>query len=94
MQTSIKLKFRPSVISGKEGTLYYQLIHERRVKQIRTHYRIKVDEWDDVNECIVSFGKDSLRKHQLDSILRCVKWDIHRLEKIIEDYNEKGYHIN
>ena len=26
MKTSIKLKFRPSVKSEKEGTLYYQLI--------------------------------------------------------------------
>lgn len=39
MKTSIKLKFRPSVKSEKEGTLYYQLIHGRRVKQINTHYK-------------------------------------------------------
>lgn len=90
MQTSIKLKFRPSVIIGKEGTLYYQLIHNRRVKQIKTHYRVKTEEWDSVNECIISSATDTTRKTQLDSIQRCVMWDIHRLEKIIRDYEEKG----
>ena len=49
MKTSIKLKFRPSVISEKEGTLYYQLIHERRVKQIKTHYKIMSNEWDELS---------------------------------------------
>lgn len=90
MQTSIKLKFRPSVIIGKEGTLYYQLIHNRRVKQIKTHYRVKTEEWDSENECIISSATDTTRKTQLDSIQRCVMWDIHRLEKIIKDYEEKG----
>lgn len=90
MQTSIKLKFRPSVIIGKEGTLYYQLIHNRRVKQIKTHYRVKTEEWDSENECIISSATDTTRKTQLDSIQRCVMWDIHRLEKIIKAYEEKG----
>ena len=35
---SVKVKFRPSSITRKEGTIYYQLIHQCRVKHIRTAY--------------------------------------------------------
>ena len=45
-----KLKFRSSVKSDKEVALYDQLIHERRVKQINTHYKIKSNEWDESND--------------------------------------------
>lgn len=90
MKTSIKLKFRPSVKSNKEGTLYYQLIHERRVKQIKTHYKIKSNEWDELSESIVVPANDTQRKHQVESVERCIKWDIQRLEKIVEEYEYKG----
>lgn len=90
MKTSIKLKFRSSVKSEKEGSLYYQLIHDRHVKQIETHYKIKSDEWDEVNNCIISPNDNPLRKYQVESVIACVKWDIRRLEKIVEDYEERG----
>lgn len=90
MKTSIKLKFRPSKKADKEGTLYYQLIHNRQVKQINTHYCIKSDEWDNLNECIIIPVNNCFRKHQVESILRCINWDIHRLENIINDYSKGG----
>ena len=90
MKTSIKLKFRPSVKPEKEGTLYYQLIHERRVKHIKTHYKIKSNEWDELSEAIVVLTNDSQRKYQVESVERCIKWDIQRLEKIVEEYEDKG----
>lgn len=37
---SIKLKFRPSTIEGKAGSLYYQVIYMRKVRQIATNFRI------------------------------------------------------
>lgn len=43
---SIKLKFRPSTVKGKEGTLYFQIIHQRKVRQIYTELHIMDDEWD------------------------------------------------
>ena len=42
---SIKVKFRPSSVNGKEGSIYYQVIHNRVVRQIRTDYRIFEREW-------------------------------------------------
>ena len=37
---SVKVKFRPSTVNGREGTLYYQVIHNRVVRQINTEYKL------------------------------------------------------
>lgn len=37
---SVKVKFRPSSVNGKEGSIYYQVIHDRAVRQIKTDCRI------------------------------------------------------
>ena len=34
--TSIKVKFRPSATDGKEGSIYYQVIRNRAVRQTGT----------------------------------------------------------
>ena len=94
MKTSIKLKFRPSVKLDKGGTLYYQLIFNRRVKHLNTPYKIMLSEWDDKNGCIVFSNVDPIRNHQLESIVRCIQWDIQRLEKIVGEYAGKGVAYN
>lgn len=43
---SIKIKFRPSSVKGKEGVLFLQVIHRRVVRQIMTPYRVHAHEWD------------------------------------------------
>ena len=35
---SVKAKFRPSVIEGKEGTVYYQIIQNPVIRQLKTDY--------------------------------------------------------
>lgn len=37
---SIKVKFRPSAVADREGAVYYQVIHERKVRILPTSYRI------------------------------------------------------
>ena len=37
---SIKVKFRTSIVSGKEGTLNYQIIHKRVIRQLNTNYHL------------------------------------------------------
>ena len=41
---SVKVKFRPSTVDGKEGRIYYQVIQNRVARQLRTDYRIFKDE--------------------------------------------------
>ena len=37
---TVKVKFRSSSVGGKEGTVYYQIIHDRAVRQVTTGYRV------------------------------------------------------
>jgi hypothetical protein len=41
---SVKVKFKPSTIEGKEGTIYYQIIQSRVIRQLKTDYRIYINE--------------------------------------------------
>ena len=50
---SIKVKFRPSTVKGKEGILYYQIILNRVVRQLKTDYRIFASEWDKSREVVI-----------------------------------------
>lgn len=50
---SVKVKFRPSTIEGKEGSIYYQIIQNRVIRQLKTDYRIFTVEWDETENCII-----------------------------------------
>lgn len=50
---SVKVKFRSSTIEGKEGTIYYQIIQNRVIRQLKTDYRIFTDEWNENGSCII-----------------------------------------
>lgn len=43
--TSIKVKFRSSADAEREGAIYYQIIHDRKVRQCSTPYRAFPKEW-------------------------------------------------
>lgn len=50
---TIKIKFRASSSAVKEGTLFFQVIHNRVARQIRTGYRLYPQEWDGDNMEVV-----------------------------------------
>lgn len=87
---SVKVKFRPSSVNGKEGSIYYQVIHNRVVRQIRTDYRIFESEWDNkASTMIVPELTGTGRKNHLQSVVSDIEWDIKRLKTIIALY-ERG----
>lgn len=49
----IRLKFRPSLNDGKEGSLYYKVIYNRVVRQVAMQYKIFPNDWDDKVENII-----------------------------------------
>ena len=87
---SVKVKFRPSSIDGKEGSIYYQVIHNRVVRQIRTDYRIFENEWDD-KASTVSFPilTSTERKNHLQSVANHIAWDFKRLKAIISLHDKR-----
>lgn len=63
---SVKLKFKPSKIEGKEGSLFYQLIYLRKVRQINTKFKIMSDEWDSLRNFVgmrICLLKKLIRKY-------------------------------
>lgn len=42
---TVKTKFRPSTVNGKEGVIYYQVIHNRTARQLKTSYHLYAHEW-------------------------------------------------
>lgn len=89
---SVKVKFRPSTIGDKEGTLYYQVIHNRVVRQIYTDYKLFASEWDCHSEAVnlhLISSKDE-RNNYLLSISSRIRWDKDRLNKIIYTLSQSG----
>ena len=89
---SVKVKFRPSTIGDKEGTLYYQVIHNRVVRQIYTDYKLFASEWDCPSEAVnlhLISSKDE-RNNYLLSISSRIRWDKDRLNKIIYTLSQSG----
>lgn len=78
---SIKTKFRPSTIPGHEGIIYYQIIHERKIRQLPTSYRIFSNEWDP-DRSVVTTTQTSERRLTVQMIRERIRWDMERLAKI------------
>ena len=82
--TSIKVKFRPSTIDGKEGTIYYQVIKNRVVRQQKTDYHIYANEWNGNSSEVVLPRYDKSRELYLMGIMEKIQIDIRHFDKIIK----------
>lgn len=78
---TIKPKFRPSSVADLEGTIYYQIIHDRKVRQLLTDYRVFPSEWDERRSAVTTTQR-SERKALVLSIRERIRWDMERLSKI------------
>ena len=77
-----KIKFRPSSVAGKEGTLFFQVIHKREVRQVLTTYKVFPHEWDAVRQEIV-MPPCKLRKKYLLALQDALMKNANRLRIII-----------
>ena len=84
---SIKVKFRPSTNENKEGTIYYQIIQNRVIRQLKTDYRLFLHEWNEVESSIIATNNS--RQNYLQSIEERINWDIKRLHSIIAHLENK-----
>ena len=84
---SIKVKFRPSTNENKEGTIYYQIIQNRVIRQLKTDYRLFMHEWNEVESSIIITNNS--RQNYLQSIEELIDWDIKRLQSIIKQLENK-----
>ena len=90
---SIKLKFRTSSVQEKEGRLYYQVIHNRVVRQIHTAYRIYSSEWDADHSCIIlPNSTTSKRNDYLYSLKETLETDRKKLLWSLHGWTRRGNH--
>ena len=79
---SIKVKVRPSTVAGHEGSIYYQIIHERKARQLLSPYRIYPDEWNERRATVTSGNMDT-RKPAILAIRENILHDTERLNRIV-----------
>ena len=89
---SVKVKFRPSTTTGKEGTIYYQVIHNRVVRQIYTDYKLFASEWQSHSEAVIlhRVPNKQERNTYLLLISSRITRDKDRLNKIIQVLSQSG----
>lgn len=80
---SFKLKFRPSVNPGKEGTLYFQVIHRRSTRTVCTDYHVMPEEWDERTSSVRVAGAPE-RQASLQLVASKVQWDCRQLALLIK----------
>lgn len=86
--TTIKAKFRASAHNDCEGTIYFQIIHERKTRQLLTNYRVYPSEWDERRSLVVTSDKNE-RNMQIRSIRDHIRCDEERLIRIIRKFESK-----
>ena len=89
---TIKIKFRPSSINGKEGTLYYQVIHNRIVRSVSTNYKLFPDEWDKAASTIRQTADNLERNRYLNILAARIEEDTERLRVAIRKLEQSGYY--
>ena len=84
---SVKVKFRASAAEGQPGSLYYQIIQQRVVRQLSTDYKLYPHEWDAGAETVVIGGE---RQHYLAAVKERADWDVSRLKAVIATLEADG----
>ena len=89
---TIKLKFRPSSVPETEGTLYYQVIHKRKVKWISTGYHVYPCEWDEkAGEMLIP--PNSERKAELEQMQSQINWELKQWDSIVVEMGNQHKNI-
>ena len=79
------------LLSGKEGSIYYQVIHNRVVRHIAADLNVHESEWNaEASSVTIPAWIDSDRKHNLHIVQKHITRDVLRLEHIIRDLTLKG----
>lgn len=92
---SVRIKFRPSTVEGKEGTLYFQIIHKRVARTVFTDCHVFTSEWDSVSSSVITVGTEE-RKAYLEMVASKLKWGMERFTKIIaeKDKEKANYSVD
>lgn len=84
----IRIKLRLSTVSGKAGTIYYQVSHKKEVKHITTNIRLLPEEWDGelgrVRKPVFS------EEFRLSAVQRQLDHEFGQLRQLVESFESSG----
>lgn len=78
---TIKVKFRPSAVADREGTICYQIISGRKVRQLSTDYHVLASEWNEKRSMVMTSRKN-VRETYILSVREHIRRDVERLTRI------------
>ena len=78
------------MVQGEQGTLYYQVIHNRIARQQGTCYRVYAEEWDARTSSIVLTPNDSQRTKCLLNLQSTIDEGLQRFRRIVHSLEQKG----
>lgn len=82
---TVKVKFRPSTVKDRPGTIVYLVTHHRVARQITTEYKIYPHEWDERESAVIATVENRLRM-----IAQKICWDMERLDEIVGKLEKRG----
>lgn len=90
--TSIKIKFRASTVAGKPGSLYFQIIHRRKTRQVTVPGELFLSEWDSRSERVILYGRGpgKERTKELHSLWEQLQRDKARFYRIVHELEGTG----
>ena len=83
--TTVKVKFRPSTVTDRPGTIVYLVTHRRVARQITTDYKVFPCEWDEERSEPMPVS-DNSRTDIINRITQKLRSDMERLEAIIKRF--------
>jgi site-specific recombinase XerD len=90
MATSIKPKHFPSPVRNKEGTICLQLIHKRKIKLLRTRFKLFPSEWDGRQQTVVFDTSATERQEYLQTVKAGLEAEISQIEALVCLLEMKG----
>lgn len=82
---TVKVKFRPSTVKDRPGTIVYIVTHHRVARQITTEYRIYPHEWDERKSAVIATVENG--SHIIE---QKICWDMERLDEIVGKLEKSG----
>ena len=87
---TVKIKFRPSTVDGGQGSIFYQVIHNRVARQQKTGYRLYGYEWNSHSSEVVLPKFNESRKRYLSEIGDKIRMDVKYFQKVIANFGHSA----
>lgn len=85
---TVKIKFRPSTVKGRPGSIVYLVTHRRTIRQITPGCRILPEEWDSSQSKVIDCYNE--RTDIIRRVAQKLSVDMKRLDDIIMELSGKG----